>query len=111
MKCSLFLGNRSKLSGDLYQKTNIHSSLNARSSRNVACAVDTANAVRNTGAARPASDATATFTLQSGSLSLFRIEIPERNALEDLLEHRWKRCKILLIHKIPDIVKELSNET
>ncbi len=63
--------------------------LECRSRSTVTCAVDRAQAT-------DFSDATASFAEQAKVVSLSVIHRPERSALEDLLEHRWKRWYLLV---------------
>ena len=61
-----------------------HRKLESRSRSTVTCAVDRAQAT-------DFSNATASMAEQAKVVSLSVLNRPERSALEDLLEHRWKR--------------------
>lgn len=63
-----------------------HKQLEFRSRSIVTCAADRAQATQRL------CGTTACTAAQPEVLSLSLVERPERSALEDLLEHRWKRC-------------------
>ena len=65
----------------------IHKKLEYRSGSIVTCTVDRAQATQ-----RFCSGTACIAEEQAEVLSLSAVERPERSALEDLLEHRWRRC-------------------
>ena len=73
-----------------------HRKLESRSRSTVTCAVDRAQAT-------DLSNATASLAERADVVSLSVVTRPERSALEDLLEHRWKRCLLSVTSQMASV--------